>query len=322
MKSRRYGVIFLVCLVVVSLNSAFARNSDKISRAFAAKRSVTIETVSSNCVVRVGSEDSIRVNLIYRFDCKGDGSYEPSMTDEGNGLFLSEEFYGSCSGSATWTITVPEKTEIDLSTASGTFRVEGLNSHIGARTASGDVTIVNCRGDIGLSTASGNVEINDFSGEVSTNTASGDIEVRNADGDIELRTASGEIRIDGLKGRLQVGAASGSIRASDVTVTQVSSFSTASGNAVVGLSSTPNADLALSSASGDAVLRFNGNSIRGQFEFTAQRHSGEISAPFSFDDEERFHRHGEEYVRKTCMRESQTPKISISTGSGEASLEK
>jgi DUF4097 and DUF4098 domain-containing protein YvlB len=322
MNSSRYSAIFLVCLLVVSFNAVFANDSDEISKAFAAKPTVTIKTVSGDCVVRVGGTDSIRVDLTYRFDFRDDGWYEPTMSEEGGELFLSEEFHGSCSGTATWTITIPEKTEIDFSTASGTLRVEGLNSRIEASTASGDVTIVNCRGDIRLNTASGDIEIDDFSGEIRANTASGDIEAQNTDGNVELRTASGNIRVDGLKGWLQVGAASGNIRASRVTVTQESSFSTASGDAVVSLSSTPDADLDLSSASGDAVLQFNGNAIKGQFEFTAQLRDGEISSPFTIDDEERFHRHGQEFVRKSFTRDSQTPKIRISTGSGEAALEK
>jgi DUF4097 and DUF4098 domain-containing protein YvlB len=322
MNRYRTGIVFLICFLIISSGVALSRDSDTVSKSFAAKPTVSIKTVSGDCVIKVGAADSIRVTLTYRFEFRDDGWYEPTMSEERNEVYLSEDFHGSCSGSATWTITVPEKTEIDLSTASGTLKVEGLNSLIGAHTASGDVTISHCRGEIDLNTASGNIEIDEFSGDIKANTASGDIEAQNADGDIDLRTASGSIHLDGLKGRLQVGAASGNITASRISVTKGGEFSTASGDAVVSLSSTPGADLAVSSASGDAELQFNGNAMRGQFEFTAQRRHGNIDAPFSFDDEERYTRHGQEYIRKSCTRDAQTPRIRISTGTGEASLKK
>lgn len=115
--------------------------------------------------------------------------------------------------------------------------------------------------------------------------------------------------------------ASGDVKALQVVVTDESSFSSASGNAVVSLSSTPGADLALSSASGSAVLKLNGNEVKGEVEFTALRHGGDITSPFDFDDESSFRRDGHEYVKKSFSRNSKNPLIKISTSSGEAILE-
>jgi len=78
----------------------------------------------------------------------------------------------------------------------------------------------------------------------------------------------------------------------------------------------------MSAASGDVTLDYNGNPIRGYFEFTARKHSGRISAPFKFDKVEEYEQSGQTYEQKSFTREKDSPKIYLSTSSGRAALKK
>ena len=133
-------------------------------------------------------------------------------------------------------------------------------------------------------------------------------------------TASGDIRIRNSQGFFELSCASGDIDASNITIQEESSFSTASGDVEVKLAASSEFDLDFSAASGDVTLDYNGNDIIGYFEFSAKKRSGNIRSPIDFDREEEYGRNGDEYMRKSFSKGGLTPKIYISTASGRATL--
>jgi DUF4097 and DUF4098 domain-containing protein YvlB len=252
---------------------------------------------------------------------------------------LSERFRGrSSGGNSTWSLTVPEKTDIDFSTASGDLEVEDLKSTIEASTASGNVFFTNVAGEFEVSTASGDVEarvlkgkvrfstasgeidFSEFSGESRISTASGMIKASKLEGEIRLSTASGRVNVTNSSGEFKVSAASGDVKADGIVIKSESSFSVASGDVEVTLGESPAYDLKVSAASGDAMLNFNNNPIRGLIKMTAKARRGRIKAPFKFDDEEYYFKWDDEYVTKTVKKGSASPLIEISTASGKAVL--
>jgi len=86
------------------------------------------------------------------------------------------------------------------------------------------------------------------------------------------------------------------------------------------LAQTSEFDLDVSTASGRATLDYDGNPIKGFFEMVSKDRRGRIKCPFDFEDEERFDRWGDTYVRKTFTREGNEPRITIQTASGRATL--
>ena len=192
--------------------------------------------------------------------------------------------------------------EVQFNSASGDFEISDLKCEIKVSTASGEISIENSDGEFDVSTASGDVSIDNSKGEFDISTASGEIEVNSGSGEYSLSTASGDI--DGK----------------EILVKEESSFSAASGNVYIELAQSSAYDLKLSSASGDAILNFNGNPIQGYFELTAKVRSGHIKSPFKFDNEEEFHKNDQLYVRKSFTKGEDTPTIRISTASGKAEL--
>ena len=82
-------------------------------------------------------------------------------------------------------------------------------------------------------------------------------------------------------------------------------------------------DIAVGSGSGNAELNFNGNEIAGEIVMMANKTNGRIVAPFDFEKVEESKQWGDQVtVKKTVMKGSATQRVTVSTGSGEATLKK
>lgn len=327
-------IIFLLGFLVTSVQA----EKKEIVKTFKDKTAVHISTVSGDCLVRVVKGNQIKVQLLYDYpeDC-----FEAIFVESGSTLELEEDFSGSCSGRSVWKLFVPEKTRIKFKSASGDFDANGLKNDLYASTASGDIELKNIEGEIEIKSASGDLEASDIKGDLEVKTASGDLEVEDISGSIDIRTASGDIEakdingeeisikgassdieVTNLRGSMEIKTASGEIEAEEVVITGKSEFKTASGDVHVELAKSSEHSLILSSASGDAILDYNGNAIYGYFELSAKEEDGEIDAPFKFDKEEIIVKYGQRYMKKSFTRKSRTPRIIIKTASGRAALEK
>ncbi len=107
-----------------------------------------------------------------------------------------------CNASVDFEVRVPRSTNFvfdKLATASGDIEISDVQGNLNASTASGDVTVKNASGSIKASSASGDVHVNDASGEVNASTASGDVEVSitrlEGTGNMRFSSASGDVRV-------------------------------------------------------------------------------------------------------------------------------
>jgi len=307
-------------LLPILVFSVCAQGPKEISKTFEAKKLLRIETVSGDCSISRGDQNAIKVDVAY--DIRAKDAFEPDFQVKANELKIKERWHGHASGRVLWKITVPGETEVMFSTASGDLEIEHLNSAIDANTASGDVRISNSKGEIEISTASGDIHLAQMEGELDFSTASGDIQGINVKGELDLSTASGDIRLRSVSGSFDLSCASGDIDISDLTLNEESSFSTASGDIELKLAESAKADLECSAASGDVTLDYNGNELKGFFEFTTKKHGGRIIAPLDFDNEEEFNRGGSEYVKKSFSAGGSQPRITFSTSSGNVKLKK
>jgi DUF4097 and DUF4098 domain-containing protein YvlB len=338
----RRGMIVAVLALALLAVSGFA-GAKEVTKSFDGIEKIELSSLSGDCVVKTHSSDEVIVELYY--DVKPEGAFEYEIKESGKTLIIKEKWKKrrggfSTSGQIVWTLTVPADTEIEFSTASGDITASGLTKSIEASTASGDIDLKDMKADVDISTASGDANLVNLEGDIEISTASGDIKIEESRGEIELSTASGDIKADGVSGEIDFGAASGDISISDskgtfdvgcasgdidvkgVSIEGASEFSVASGSVEVSLAETCGYDLELSSASGNAILDYNGNEVKGFFEFTVHKRRGKIVCPFDFDDEEEFEENDQKYVRKSFSKGGDTPRIELSTASGKAVLKK
>lgn len=336
---RAVTLIIPVIVLLFVCGYTNAGEGKEVQKRFDGIESVELNTVSGDCIIKTHGSDEIIVDLFY--DVEPKGAFDYKIREAGDALIIKERWNGGSSrGDVAWTLTVPSGTEIEFSTASGDLSASGLTKGLEAGTASGDieirdmdgeieistasgeVVIINAHGEIEISTASGEISIKKSGGEIELSTASGEIEADDIEDEIDMSTASGEIEISNSSGVFSLSCASGDIVAENIKIEGLSTFSTASGEVEVILAETSEYDLELSTASGDVLLDYNGNPVKGYFEFTARKRRGRIKCPFDFDEEEEFERNDHVYVRKSFSKGGDTPEIYMRTASGTVVLKK
>ena len=142
------------------------------------------------------------------------------------------------------TIEVPQEISgrVDIHSASGDVRIEGVTGEIALNTMSGDVRVIRTSGEVALKTASGDLVVEGATGRLTAQTASGDVHVSSAHAEgFHIQTVNGDIHLDALPtgdGPFRAQTVSGDVR---LTLRR----STADGE-------DPAATLAFQTVSGDA----------------------------------------------------------------------
>jgi len=338
------GFVFLLSNCQVS-----AQKEREVNKSFAAKETIKISTVSGNCIVKKSDINQITIKLVYTYP---DDCFKYKIDESSDYIEVKEEFDGNCNGNSNWTISVPENTEVSFNSASGDFlingtikgvngntasgniKLENIGGEVKLNTASGDIMLSSMNGNLDLNTASGNIKMESVSGKSKLTTASGDIIGKNVTGEMKISVASGNVNIQSSKsnidansasgdivlaniiGALKLNTASGNVEADQVEIASESSFNTASGDVKVKLAKSAEYDLTLSTASGNVGLDYNGNEMKGYFEFTARYEKGEIVSAVKFDKEEVVEIEGKKYDKKSFTKGSSSPKITLKTSSG------
>ncbi|MBN2416544.1 DUF4097 family beta strand repeat protein [bacterium] len=306
-------------LALLAAGVVWSGTPEKLKKEFTGKDKVKIEAVSGDVVVTTRSGSTVTVEVVY--DVTPKEAFTPVIREQGSTLRLKEEWRGQRSnGSVTWNLLVPPETEIEFEAASGDIAVTGLRASFDAKTASGDVELTDIQGDVEISVASGDITLDHIKGDIDVSTASGEVEGDNLDGMVNVSCASGDIDIRDARGVFSVSCASGDVDVRNVTLAAASEFSAASGDVSVVLAETARFDVTVSTASGDAMLDYNGNEVKGFFEMKAKKRSGHIISPFAFDNEEEYEKGGDTYLKKSFSRSGDSPVVHIRTASGKAEL--
>jgi len=298
---KRLTILAIIFLSLVFLNlHTYSAKKKEVNKTFKPKEIVKIKTVSGDCVVKKGKSSEIRVHLVYTYPSD---RFEPIFKEQGNALIFKEEFTGcgDMEGTSSWTVTVPVKTDIDFSSASGDLFASGLESEVDAEAASGSI------------------KVEDIKGKLRIQVASGDIRVKKSEGDIMVKTASGSIDINSSRGAFKVKCASGDINATEILLKETGTFKTASGDIRVRLAKTSEYDMDLATASGNINLDYNGNPVKGYFEFKGKRRN--IDSDIPFDNKDESYKYSP-FVKKYFKKGGDSPEVSLQTVSGELEFKK
>jgi DUF4097 and DUF4098 domain-containing protein YvlB len=300
---KRFGQKTLLFMLMISLLFLNVQAGDRkeVNKTFKPKEMVEIKTVSGDCVIKKGSSSEIKVHVVYTYS---DDEFKVVFEEEGNTLVMKEDFIKkegkwSHHGKSHWTVTLPEKTKVKFKSASGDLDANGLMNGLSAKVASGDITAKDIFGKVHIKSASGDVKINDSSG------------------DMTVEVASGDITLSDVKGTFNIKAASSDIEANGIQFNEESSFKTVSGELLVKLSKSSTVDLSLTTVSGDVTLDYNGNPVKGYFQFKGKK--GNISSDVPFDDDEK---HSYSPFVTRYFNKGDSPRITLKAVSGDLIFKK
>ncbi len=110
-------------------------------------------------------------------------------------------------------VTVPNKYNLDLSTAGGSVSVSELEGQVEASTSGGSLNFGSIRGPITGKTSGGSVSVESCDGRVDVKTSGGSIRLGKVMGNIYARTSGGSIHVDEVKGSIDVATSGGPVSA-------------------------------------------------------------------------------------------------------------
>jgi DUF4097 and DUF4098 domain-containing protein YvlB len=195
--------------------------------------------------------------------------------------------------SVHYTITVPERYDLDVSTAGGNVSVGAIEGQAKCRTSGGDIKLGAIRGGVNARTSGGNVTLAGATGDSNLHTSGGDIDVSTVTGNVTARTSGGTIEITRVSGTVIADTSGGDIHVKEAigpvtahtsggTVTAQltespkaqSSFKTSGGDVNVTLPANVAVDLAARTSGGDVGSDFPGDYNKEKNRYTAKLNGG------------------------------------------------
>ena len=242
MKKNLVGLAALALFAGLMTSAAWSQDFQK-AYPLASGGSISISNVSGEIAVS-GYNGSILSVMAYR---EGRDKDVVQIVDESTADHVSLKVKypqdGHYDASVRFVVQVPNGSRYvydKLSTASGDIKVTGIAGEIGVNTASGEITISQIEGNVKANTASGDLHIEQVHGAVQANAASGDVTVLGIAGTVSANTASGDVSVELT--RIEGG---GDMK-----------FSSASGDVTVKAPALLNAQVEMSTASGDIKTDF------------------------------------------------------------------
>ena len=291
---------FAVVILFVSFSFTQIRGTE-INKTYPKKEYVKLKAALGSCKVIKSSDGKIHVRLIYSFK---DNEFRPHFTETEDELDLEEEFkVKNPDGKSEWIISIPGETKIDFKSGTGSFSAEDVKAGCKVETGTGSVSLENGSGKFKISSGTGSIRFTNMSG------------------DFDASSGTGSLKVDNSKGVFKLSSGTGSLDVRNIDTEGSSKFNSGTGSVYVSLSSSPDKDLTIGSGTGNAVLNYNGNPLKGRFVFKAEIGHGNITSPVKFQKEETVSEGHNQYDLKSFRIDSEdSPVIRIQSGTGAAKL--
>ena len=158
----------------------------------------------------------------------------PPIEQHGSNIRIGKDLSGFRNASISYTIEVPQETEISVKVASGSLEIKNARGPVDVGAASGDVRVENVDRTVQIKSASGSIHVQNLGDDARLTSASGSVEVNTVKGDLRVHALSGSIIIKSPGGRVEAETASGSVQVlganNDVKASSASGGLTVQGN--------------------------------------------------------------------------------------------
>jgi hypothetical protein len=157
--------------------------------------------------------------------------------------------------------------------------------------------------------------------KISFKSGTGNFSAEGVESEIKVETGTGSITINEVSGYFEVSTGTGSIEIRDIIIEGSSKFNSGTGNVSITLSRCPDQDISVTSGTGNAILDYQGNPLKGFFKFGAIQDRGRIVSPVKFENEDTIP-NGNLYneIKSFRIDGEDEPRINIMTGTGLAKL--
>lgn len=273
----------LACTMSASARSTPPSESGHFDRTLTVTGPVHLElsTGSGNVQITGGTPGQVRIHGEVRISdwTWGSKGYiseilaHPPIEQSGSVIRIGADHDATRNVSISYTIEVPEQTEVESTVGSGNQLVRKIRGPAKLTTGSGNLVAESIHDDAQLLSGSGSIRATSVGGELRATSGSGTVELSEVHGDIRTTTGSGTITIAQPSGRITAKTGSGSITIRGASNTL--SARTGSGSLNIDGNPPPNSFWELYTSSGSVNLGVPSNA---NFRLSASVRGGSIDA--------------------------------------------
>jgi len=215
----------------------------------------------SNCsgVIQVQAWDKNTLSLTGRL---GDGAEKVDITGDASRLKIEVKLPKHTHNveETVLQLRVPAGVSLDLEGVSSDIAVQGTKGPVRANTVSGDLRLVVDAPSVNAQTVSGDLHLEAPSKDTQVKSVSGDVIVKGPQGELVGETVSGNLMIDGKQfSKLWLKSVSGDFNVeASLTDTAHANLETLSGEVLLGIPSSTNASVDLTTFSGELATDLGG----------------------------------------------------------------
>ena len=208
----------------------------------------------------------------------------PPIEQHGGLVRIGKDVSNIRNTSISYTIEVPQETELSVSVASGALEISHVRGPVNVDSASGSINVDNVGRTVQIKSASGSIRVGNLGDDARIITASGSVEVNAIKGDLRAHALSGSLNIKAPGGRVEAETANGSVTI--VGANNDVKAATASGGIKVAGNPSGNSYWHLKTASGSVEVSVPKDA---GFHLSAEAVSGNISTdlPIVIEDQDK-----------------------------------
>src|SRR5262245_5563403 len=126
----------------------------------------------------------------------------PPVEQHGSLIRIGKDMASFRNTSISYTIEVPQETELSVSAASGSEEIKNVRGPVNVDSASGEIRVENVDRSVTIKSASGSIHAANLGDDARITAASGSIEVNSVKGDLRARSLSGSVNVRSPGGRV------------------------------------------------------------------------------------------------------------------------
>lgn len=257
----------IVLFVFIVINPVTAQDENEIPKykTFEVHNGGTlkVDLKIGSIEIKVWDKNEVRIEID---DVTKEDWNNVKMQKSGNTVIVNNTGMSGMWGFGEFTISIPERFNLQLSTAAGDIEIDkNLTGNIVAKTSGGDIETADVTGNVNLKTSGGDIEVGNIEGEAALSTLGGEVEVVSVSNNISISSMGGDIHVGKVGQNVSANTAGGDIQIGDVG--GAVAIKTAGGSLYSGYVKshvsmvTAGGDIKLNGSKGNATLKTSGGSI-------------------------------------------------------------
>jgi len=224
-------LITLFCALVISLApNSFAGYKDYLERKFDVEPGglLTLDSDRGSVLIETNTNNKVMIEVILKADTRDKDrareifdNFEIEFDQDGKNVTIVAEFKKSRSFwgrkkdrfNVEFSISVPEKYNLDIITGGGSIMVDDLEGDIDASTSGGSLNFRKTKGSVHGRTSGGSISLKKCEGLADVRTSGGSINIGHVKGDVDARTSGGSINVEEVIGVIDASTSGGSVTA-------------------------------------------------------------------------------------------------------------